>query len=111
LFAQRADMTFWHLLIHRLDSDFFTHAIRACRASADFLVRSEAWRAAARNWDVPMAAVGAHSLSATSREVRPGRMAEMHANIGALPRGGYLQRSLHFRRTEERSMLGAPRLQ
>jgi hypothetical protein len=26
---------FWHLLIHRLDSDFFTHAIRACRLSAD----------------------------------------------------------------------------
>jgi hypothetical protein len=35
-------MKFWHLLIHRLDSDFFTHAIRACRTSADFLVRSEA---------------------------------------------------------------------
>ena len=35
-------MKFWHSLIHRLDSDFFTHAIRACRNSADFLVRSEA---------------------------------------------------------------------
>ena len=80
-------MKFWHLLIHRLDSDFFTHAIRACRTSADFLVPSETWRAAARNWDVPMAAVGAHSLIATSREVWPGRMAEVHANISALPRG------------------------
>jgi hypothetical protein len=33
LFAQRADMTFWHLLIHRFDSDFFAHAIRACRTA------------------------------------------------------------------------------
>jgi hypothetical protein len=68
LFAQRADMTFWHLLIHRFDSDFFIDAIRACCTSADFLMRSEAWRAAARNWDVPTAAVGAHFLRATKQK-------------------------------------------
>jgi hypothetical protein len=60
-------MTFWHLLIHRLDSDFFTHAIRACRTSADFLVRSEAEGGGKRD----ILSVGRATAAAAAHRVEP----------------------------------------